>query len=67
MEMIGDGVMVDFADGAFLGAQRAGEIAEMVDRQRQIGIGGLADRLAVVERLDQSEVGEVAPPCGRRS
>jgi hypothetical protein len=32
--MIGDGVVVDFAQGAFLGTDAAGEVAKMVDRQR---------------------------------
>ncbi len=47
--------MVDLGDRAFLRAQTAREIAEMVDRQRQVGGGRLADRLAVVDRLDQRE------------
>ena len=33
---------------AFLGAQAAGEVAEMIHRERQIGSLGLANRLAVV-------------------
>ena len=60
VEMIGDGVMVDLADRAFLGTGATGEIAEMVDRQRNIGMGRLADRLAVVDRLghrDQIQIG----------
>ena len=67
MEMIGDGVVVDFRDAAFLGAQAAGEIAEMVGHERNVGIGRLADRLAVVERLDQREGGKIGLRCGRRS
>ena len=46
---------VDLGDAAFLGAHDAGEIAPMVDDQRHVGIGRLADRLAVVERLDQRQ------------
>ena len=48
MEVIGDGVVVDLADPAFLGADRGGEIAEMVDGKRHVGRHGFADRLAVV-------------------
>ncbi len=59
MEMIGDSVMVDFGDAAFLSADDAGIIAPMIDAEREIGIGRLADRLAVVERLDQREQVEV--------
>ena len=55
MEMIGDGVVVDLADAAFLGAQHAGEIAEVIDRERQVGGLGLADRLAVVDGLDHGQ------------
>jgi ParB family chromosome partitioning protein len=39
----------------FLGAGAAGEIAEMVDRQRQIGDRRLADRLAVVQGLNERQ------------
>ena len=60
MVMIGDGVVVDLRDAAFLGAQAAGEIAEMIGHQRNVGIGRLADRLAVVERFDQREGGRLA-------
>ena len=42
---------IDLAQGPFLGAQAAGEVAEVIDRQRDIGIQRLADRLAVVHRL----------------
>ena len=55
VEMIGDRIMVDLADAAFLRPNAAGEIAEMIDRQRQIGALGFADRLAVVDRLDEGE------------
>ena len=51
MKVIGDGVVVDLADRAFLGADAGGEIAEMIDRQRHVGGHGLADRLAVVPGL----------------
>ena len=48
MEVVGDGVLVDLGQRAFLGADRAGEIAEVVDCQRDIGVERFADRLAVV-------------------
>ena len=67
VEVVGDGVVVDLADRAFLGADAAGEVAEVVDGERQVGGRRLADRLAVVERLDDREHVEAAPPCGRRS
>ena len=56
VEMIGDGVVIDLADRAFLGADRAGEIAEMVDGQRNVGGHGLADRLAVVPGLGERKL-----------
>ena len=37
VEVIGDGVGVELGDAAFLGPDGAGEIAEMVDRQRHVG------------------------------
>jgi hypothetical protein len=57
--MIGHGVVIDLGDAAFLGPHHAGEIAPVIDHQRHVGVGGLADRLAVVERLDQCEQIEV--------
>ena len=44
---------------ALLGADGAGEVAEVVDRQRQVGGQGLADRLAVVPGLADGERLEV--------
>ena len=38
---------------AFLRADAAGEVAEMIDRQRHVGDRRLADRLAVVDGLDE--------------
>ncbi|MPL73764.1 hypothetical protein SDC9_19570 [bioreactor metagenome] len=57
--VIGDGVVVDFRHRAFLAAQDTGEVAEMVDRQRDVGGGRLADRLAVVPGLGGGEQVEV--------
>lgn len=53
--MVGHGILVDLRRGAFLRAQAAGEVAEMVDRQRQIGIQGFADRFAVVPGFGQRQ------------
>jgi ParB family chromosome partitioning protein len=57
--VIGDGVVVDFAQRAFLAADARGEIAEVVDRQRHVGCGRLADRLAVVDGFDHRQHVEV--------
>ena len=57
--MIGDGVVVEFRQRAFLGTDAAGEIAEMIGRQRHIGVGRLADRLAVVHGLGIGEQFEI--------
>ena len=48
VEMVGDGVVVDLRQRAFLGADAAGEVAEVVDGQRHVRRHGLAHRLAVV-------------------
>src|SRR5690606_37124807 len=37
VEVVGDGVVVDLADAALLGTHGAGEVAEVVDGQRQVG------------------------------
>ncbi len=57
--MIGDGVVIDLRERAFLGAHASGEIAEMIDGKRNVGKGRLADRLAVVDGLDRGEHLEV--------
>ena len=59
VEVVGDGVLVELGEPAFLGPDAAGEVAEVIDRQREVGRGGLADRLAVVDRLDEGEGLEV--------
>ena len=59
MEMIGDGVGIEFAERAFLGPDDACEIAEMVDAERHVGGCRLADRLAVVPGLGLGQYGEV--------
>jgi hypothetical protein len=55
MEMISDRIMVDLGETSFLGADAAGEIAEMIDRQRQVGGLGFANGLAIVDCLDEGE------------
>ena len=57
--VIGDGVLVDLRQRAFLGPEARGEIAEMVDGERDVGGHRLADRLAVVDGLDGGEHLEV--------
>ncbi|RMM93891.1 putative transcriptional regulator [Pseudomonas savastanoi pv. glycinea] len=48
MNVIGHGIAVDFGGAAFLRTQHAGEVAEMVGGQRNIGVEGFADCLAVI-------------------
>ena len=60
VEMIGDGVVVDLAERAFLRADRAREIAEMVDREREVGGRRLADRLAVVPGFGERQRSRLA-------
>ena len=59
MEMIGDHVLIDFAQCSLLRADRAGEIAEMVDGERQVGRHRLADRLAVIPCLDNGQLFQI--------
>ena len=59
VEVVRHGGSVDLADAAFLCADAAGKVAEMVDRQRQVGVGGFADRLAVVEGFHRGQGGQV--------
>jgi hypothetical protein len=67
VEVIGDRIAIDFGDPALLGADAAGEIAEVVDGQRQVGGGRLADRLAVVPGLGGGQEVEIfLHPLGHR-
>ena len=50
---------VDLGDPALFGADRAGEVAEVVDRQRDVGAERLTHRLAVVPALDDGQLLEV--------
>jgi hypothetical protein len=79
LEVVGHGVVVQLRDVPLLRPQAAREIAEVVHRQRQVGGPGLADRLPVVERLEEGErlevgfhpvgdaIEDVGPVGGRRS
>ena len=53
--MIGDGVVVDLGKAAFLTADGAREVAEVINRQWQVGRRSLADRLAVVPGFRQRQ------------
>src|SRR5450631_1028539 len=59
VEMISDSVVVDLGKAALLTADGAGEVAEMIDRERQVGRRGLADRLAVVPGLGECKKIEI--------
>ena len=59
MIVIGDGVVIDLRQRAFLGADASREITEMIDGEWNIGEGCLADRLAVVDGLDRGQHLEV--------
>ena len=48
MEVVGHGVLVDLGKRALLGADRPSEIAEVIDRQRDIRIQRFPHRFAVV-------------------
>jgi len=51
--VIRDGVLIDFRDAALLGAQTTGEITEVVDRQRNIGVQRFANRFTVIPTLGE--------------
>ena len=59
MEVVGDGVLVNIGNAAFLSAHAAGEVAEVVDGQGNVGVQRFADRLAVVDGLGVGEHFEV--------
>ena len=54
--MISHGGVVNFGGTAFLRAQTTGEIAEMIDRQRQVGVQGFADWFAVIPALRYRQI-----------
>ena len=51
MEVVGHGVLIDLRQRPFLGTDRAGEVPEVIHRQRDIRIQRFPHRLAVVPRL----------------
>ena len=60
LEVVGHGVFVDVAQSAFLRAQAAGKVAEVVHGEWNVGVQGFADGFAVVHALgvgQQLEVG----------
>ncbi len=67
MEMIGDRVVIDLGDRAFLGADAAGEIAEVVDGERQVGGGRLADAACRCRASRPARAARGSLPCDRRS
>ena len=54
--MIGDGIVIDFGNAAFLRANDACEMASLVDNKRHVAMGALADRLPIFERRDERNV-----------
>ena len=59
VEVVGDGVFVDFGRATFERAGGAGEVAEVVDGQWDVGGQSLAHRLAVLPRLGHGQHLEV--------
>ena len=59
VEVVGDGVLVDLAQAAFLRAQCPRVVAEVVDGKRDVGGERLAHGLAVFPRLRHRELLEV--------
>ncbi len=57
--MIGHGVGVNFAYRAFLGADRTSVIAEMINRQRNVGSVGFADRFTVIPGFGLGQHGQI--------
>ena len=55
VEVVGGGVFVDLGGGAFLGADAAGEVAEVVGGQGHVGVQRFAHGLAVVPGLGDGE------------
>ena len=59
LDIYGQRVRIKLGCSAFFGTNYAGKIAEMIDRQRQIGGHRFANRLAVVPRLGSGKQFEV--------
>jgi hypothetical protein len=60
VEVVGDGVLVELGQAALLRPDRPGEVAEVVDGERDVGGQRLPDRLAVLPGLGDGELGQVA-------
>jgi hypothetical protein len=59
LEVVGDRLLVDHRDRPLLGPQASGEVAEVVDGQREVGGQRLPDRLPVLPALGDGEHLEV--------
>lgn len=59
VEVVSDRVGVDLRDRTLLRANCTREIPEVIDRERNVGVESLADRLAVVPRLGERDRFEV--------
>ena len=59
VEVVGGGEFVDFRAAAFLGADAASEVAEVVGGQRNVGVEGFAHGLAVVPGFGDGQQFEV--------
>ncbi|SBL66097.1 Uncharacterised protein [Klebsiella michiganensis] len=59
MEVISHRRFINLRRASLLRAQAAGEIAEVIDRQRQVGVEGFADRLTVIPALRYRQIFQV--------
>ncbi len=59
MEVIGRGVLIDLGAGAFLGADAAGEVTEVVGSEGDVGVEGFTHGFAVVPGLGDGQQFEV--------
>ena len=59
VKVVGNGILVNFGDRAFLSADAAREVAPMVDGERQIGCRCFANGLAVIPGLSQRQEVEI--------
>ncbi|SKT41952.1 Uncharacterised protein [Mycobacteroides abscessus subsp. abscessus] len=55
MEVIGHSVVVNLGDRPLLGSEHTGEVAEVIDCQRDIGVQTFPDRLAVIPGFGDRE------------
>ena len=59
MEVIGHGGFINFRSTPLLCPQTAGKIAEVIDRQRQIGIQRFAHRFTIVPAFSNRQIFQV--------